>query len=121
MGETGVLAFLKAVWAWFLSVFPLFFGVAYSLNLDRERLKQMSKVELTLSMFFGVYLAYVSSNAVAEHFVINPLSFGFILMQVFLAALGGAIFTWAIQNTPHILNSLKDIVLENIKSWFGRK
>jgi hypothetical protein len=121
MGETGFMVVFKAVWAWFLSVFPLFFGVAYSLSLDRERLKQMSKFELALSVFFGVYLAYVFSNAIAEHFVINPLSFGFILMQVVLAAIGGSIFNWVIQNTPTILTNLKDIVLENVKSWLGRK
>jgi hypothetical protein len=120
MGETGVVL-LKAVWAWFLSVFPMFFGVAYSLSLDRERLKQMNKFEIALSVFFGVYLAYIFSNAIAEYFVINPLSFGFILMQVFLAAVGGSIFTWAIQNTPTILSKLADIALENIKSWFGKK
>jgi hypothetical protein len=107
MGETGVMVVFKAVWAWFLSVFPLFFGV--------------SKFELALSVFFGVYLAYVFSNAIAEHFVINPLSFGFILMQVVLAAIGGSIFNWVIQNTPTILTNLKDIVLENIKSWLGKK
>jgi hypothetical protein len=98
--ESGAMAVVAKIWAWLASIFPMVFGVALYLGVDRKKTIAMTWVEVGATFFFGVGVAYYFSNFVAERWTINPLSATFIAIQVFTAAVGMSIFTLVVENLP---------------------
>ena len=98
-------------WALLVSVFPMFFGVAISLNVNSEKTSHMSNKQIISAFFFGVGISYYFSHFVAETWIINPLSFTFITMEVVVAAIGMSVMAQIIASVPEqiikIINTLR--------------
>lgn len=107
---------LAKLWTWFMSVFPMFFGVAIALNADAKKLTDLTNKQILAAFFFGVGISYYFSNFVAENWVINPLSATFILMEVFTAAIGMSVMGQLITAVPVQISKILDALRSK---WFG--
>ena len=91
---------ISKIWAWLVTVFPMLFGVALSLKVDSNKTDDLNIRHVLSSLFFGVGISYFFSHFVAEHWIINPLSFTFILMEVVVAAIGMSVMAQIIISAP---------------------
>ena len=88
------------IWAWLVTVFPMLFGVALSLKINSSKAEDLSISQIISALFFGVGISYYFSHFVAERWLINPLSFTFILMEVVVAAIGMSVMAQIIASVP---------------------
>lgn len=117
------LAAVAKAWAWLTTIFPALAGVGLALHVDAKKTAEMTSKQVACTFFFGVTTAYFFSNFVAEHWIIDPLSATFILIQFSVAAIGMSIMAQVIQTLPvqtqKILNKLGDKITEKLEKWFG--
>lgn len=97
-------------WAWFVSVFPMFFGVAISLKVSNDKTHDLTNSQIVSAFFFGVGISYFFSHFIAERFVIDPLSFTFILMEVVVAAIGMSVMAQIIASVPEQITKILDAI-----------
>lgn len=95
-------------WAWLIYAFPMFFGVAISLKVGDKKIHELGAFEVASAFFFGVGISYFFSHFIAERWVISPLSFTFILMQVVFAAIGMSAMTQIIASVPIQITKILD-------------
>ena len=88
------------IWAWLVTAFPMLFGVALSLKIKSSKTDDLSFGQITSALFFGVGISYYFSHFVAERWLIDPLSFTFIFMQVVVAAIGMSVMAQIIASAP---------------------
>lgn len=98
------------LWAWLVSVFPMFFGVAISLKVNSTKAEHMTNSQIISAFFFGVGISYYFSHFVAERWIINPLSFTFILMEVVVAAIGMSAMAQIIASVPEQITKILDAI-----------
>lgn len=101
---------IAKVWAWLCSVFPMFFGVAIALNVSNKKAEEMTRLQIASAFFFGVGISYYFSHFVAERWLISPLSFTFILMQIVVAAIGMSAMSQIITSTPEQITKILDAI-----------
>lgn len=113
------------LWAWLVTIFPALAGVGLAIHLDAQKAQEMNAKQMAATFFFGVSTAYFFSNFVAEHWVINPLSATFILIQFVVAAIGMSIMAQLIltipAQIPKVVNKLGDKMSDKLDQWFGGK
>lgn len=102
------------VWAWLCTVFPMFFGVAISLKVNSAKIENMTSQQIISAFFFGVGISYYFSHFVAERWVINPLSFTFITMEIVVAAIGMSVFAQLIASVPEQTAKVIDAIRKKI-------
>ena len=91
---------ISKIWAWLVTVFPMLFGVALSLKVNNSKAEDLSVSQVISALFFGVGISYYFSHFVAERWLIDPLTFTFILMEVIVAAIGMSVMAQIIASAP---------------------